>query len=194
MSRTTPNRNLAARMGRWSANHWKTATFGWLALVVVVFGIGSMGGTHKPDPHNAGPGESGRVDRILHEGFKRPAAENVLIQSKTATAGTPAFAAAVNDVVARGPREADVRNVRSPLAPGNSDQISKDRHSALVGFDVRGEIDKAPDKVGPIVDAVAAAQAAHPGFFIGEMGDASAPRAVMDQQGKDLAKAGELSL
>ena len=27
--------NLAARMGRRSAAHWKTATFGWLALVVL---------------------------------------------------------------------------------------------------------------------------------------------------------------
>src|SRR5262245_50413152 len=187
-------RNLAARMGRWSASHWKTATFGWLALVVVAFGIGAMVGTKNPDPNTAGPGQSGRMDRILHEGFKRPAAENVLIQSRTATAGTPAFDAAVRDVLARISREADVQNIRSPLAPGNADQISKDRHSALVGFDIRGEIDKAPDKVGPIVDAVAAAQAALPGFFIGEMGDASAPKALIDQANKDLGKAGMLSL
>ena len=194
---TTPNRkprNLAARMGRWSAGHWKTATFGWLALVIVAFGLGSMVGTKTPNPNTSGPGESGRMDRILHADFKRPAAENVLIQSRTAAAGTPAFDAAVKDVVARISREADVRNVRSPLAPGNADQISKDRHSALVGFDIRGEIDKAPDKVRPIVDAVAAAQAAHPSFFIGEMGDASAPKAIMDQYGKDLAQAGTLSL
>jgi uncharacterized membrane protein YdfJ with MMPL/SSD domain/pimeloyl-ACP methyl ester carboxylesterase len=196
-SSTTPNRrprNLAARMGRWSANHWKTATFGWLAMVVVAFGIGGMVGTVNPNPNTAGPGESGRMDRILHGDFKRPAAENVLIQSRTATAGTPAFDAAVRDVVVRVSREADVRNVRSPLAPGNADQISKDGHSALVGFDIRGEIDKATDKVGPVVDAVAAAQAAHPGYFIGEMGDASAPKAVIDQYGKDLGKAGMLSL
>src|SRR5205809_2462503 len=141
------SRNLAARMGRWSADHWKTATFGWLALVVVAFGIGSVVGTKSPDPNTAGPGQSGRMDRILHDGFKRPAAENVLIQSRTAIAGTPAFDAAVKDVVARVSRENDVRNVRSPLAPGNADQISKDRHAALVGFDIRGEIDKAPDKV-----------------------------------------------
>jgi RND superfamily putative drug exporter len=198
MSRTTDTnrkpRNLAARMGRWSASHWKTATFGWLALVVVAFGVGGMVGLKNPDPNTAGPGQSGRMDRILHEGFKRPAAENVLVQSTTAKAGTAAFDAAVKDVVARVSREADVRNVRSPLARGNADQISKDGHSALVGFDIRGEIDKAPDKVGPIVDAVAAVQAAHPGFFIGEMGDASAPKAVTDQQNKDLAKAGTLSL
>ena len=32
--------NLAARMGRWSAAHWKTATFGWLGFVVVAFMLG----------------------------------------------------------------------------------------------------------------------------------------------------------
>ena len=31
--------NLAARMGRWSAYHWKTATFGWLGFVLVVFAL-----------------------------------------------------------------------------------------------------------------------------------------------------------
>jgi hypothetical protein len=36
MSRNThTDRNVAARMGRWSAAHWKTATFGWLAFVLV---------------------------------------------------------------------------------------------------------------------------------------------------------------
>jgi RND superfamily putative drug exporter len=198
MSRITDTdrkpRNLAARMGRWSANHWKTATFGWLVLVVIAFGIGGMVGTKNPDPNTSGPGQSGRMDRILHADFKRPAAENVLIQSRTATTGTPSFDAAVKDVVDRVSREADVRNVRSPLARGNADQISKDGHSALVEFDIRGEIDKAPDKVGPVIDAVAAAKAAHPGFFIGEMGDASAPKAIMDEYGKDLGKAGMLSL
>ena len=40
---TTPRkRNLAARMGRWSAAHWKTATFGWLAFVLVAFGLGGQ--------------------------------------------------------------------------------------------------------------------------------------------------------
>ena len=29
--------NLAGRMGRWSAQHRKTAIFGWLAFVVIAF-------------------------------------------------------------------------------------------------------------------------------------------------------------
>ena len=68
-SSTTPN-NVAARMGRWSANHWKTATFGWLAFVLVAFGLGGAVGT-KNIANSAGPGESGRMDRILEAGFEQ---------------------------------------------------------------------------------------------------------------------------
>ena len=95
MSRTThTNRNLAARMGRWSAAHWKTATFGWLAFVLVAFGLGGMVGTRNIDS-NSGPGESGRMNRILEAGFEQPASENVLIQSRSHRVGTPAFDAAI---------------------------------------------------------------------------------------------------
>jgi RND superfamily putative drug exporter len=174
-------------MGRWSANHWKTATFGWLVLVVVAFGIGGLVGTKSPDPNTSGPGESGRMDRILDAGFKQPAAESVLIQSTTARAESPAFEAAVQDVAARISRVPVVRRISSPT-------VSKDRHAVLVDFDIAGERDKAADKVGPVLDAVAAAQVAHPDFFIGEMGDASAQKAIVDTYGEDLGKAGILSL
>jgi len=84
MSSTThSNRNIAARMGRWSATHWKTATFGWLAFVVVAFGIGGLVGMKTIDADAPGPGESGRMDRILDAGFKQPAGESVLIQSRS---------------------------------------------------------------------------------------------------------------
>jgi hypothetical protein len=36
--------NVAARAGRWSAAHWKTATFGWLALVAAAGMIGNAVG------------------------------------------------------------------------------------------------------------------------------------------------------
>src|SRR5262245_59345639 len=81
ISRTrTPN--LAARLGRWSANHWKTATFGWLTLVLVAFAVGGAVGTKNVDPNTAGPGESGRMDRILDAGFKQPAGESVLADAR----------------------------------------------------------------------------------------------------------------
>ena len=179
MPRTTQtNHNLAARMGRWSAGHWKTATFGWLAFVLVAFGLGGLAGT-KTITNSAGPGESGRMDRILEAGFKQPASEHVLIQSRSARVGTTAFDSTIADVVARVSAVAAVQNVRSPLAPGYAAQISKDRHSALVQFQIRGDKEKAVDKIAPVLATVAAVQRAHPGFTIGEFGDASAEKGVV---------------
>jgi RND superfamily putative drug exporter len=186
--------NLAARMGRWSAGHWKTATFGWLAFVVVAFALGGMVGTKSIDPVTAGPGESGRVDRILDAGFKQPAGESVLIQSRSLRTSDPAFSAAIDDVVARVSKLADVRNVRSPLAPANTGQVAENGHAALVEFEIRGDKDTAVDRIDPVIDGVAAAQRAHPGFFIGEFGDASSVKAIETAYGHDLAKAGLLSI
>ena len=36
--------NIAARAGRWSANHRKTAIWGWLAFVLVALVVGSTPG------------------------------------------------------------------------------------------------------------------------------------------------------
>ena len=188
------SRNLAARMGRWSAAHWKTATFGWLAFVLVAFAVGGLVGTKNIDPNTAGPGQSGRMDRILAAGFTQPAGESVLIQSRSVRVGDAAFGAAVADVVARVSKLTAVQNVRSPLAPAHADQIAKNGHAALVEFEIRGDKTKAVDKIAPVLDSVAAAQRAHPGFFIGEFGDASAVKAVETAYGNDLGKAGMLSL
>jgi uncharacterized membrane protein YdfJ with MMPL/SSD domain len=185
---------LAARIGRWSADHWKTATFGWLAFVVVAFALGGMAGTKTIDPNAPGPRESGRMDRILDEGFERPADESVLIQSRSLSASDPAFTAAVEDVVARISKLDAVQNVRSPLDEANAGQISESGRAALVEFEIRGAADEAAEKIDPVLDQVEAAQQAHPELFIGEFGDASAAKAVETAFADDLAKAGELSL
>jgi RND superfamily putative drug exporter len=174
-------------MGRWSADHWKTATFGWLALVLVAFALGSAAGMTSIDDNAPGPGESGRMDRILDAGFKQPAGESVLIQSRSLRAGDPAFRAAIADVVAGVSKFAAVQHVRKG-------DVSKDRHAALVEFDIRGDKDKAVDKIEPVVKKIATVQRAHEGFVIGEFGDASSQKGVETAFGDDLAKAGTLSL
>jgi uncharacterized membrane protein YdfJ with MMPL/SSD domain len=183
MSSTPRHSNLAARMGRWSAGNWKKATFGWLAFVVVAFGLGGLVGLKNIDSNAAGPGESGRMNKILDAGFKQPANESVLIQSRTRRVGD----AVVADVVARVSRVAAARDVHRGA-------VSQDGRAALVDFAIRGDKDKAVDKVQPVLDAVAAAQRAHPGLYIGEFGDASAQKGVETAYGNDLSKAGELSL
>jgi uncharacterized membrane protein YdfJ with MMPL/SSD domain len=194
MSGARQNSNLAARMGRWSAAHWKTATFGWLALVVVAFAVGGQVGTKKVDPNTAGPGESGRMDRILDAGFKLPADESVLIQSGSVRAGAPAFDSAVEDVVARVSKQAAVQNVRSPLDPRHAGQIAKGRDAALVEFEIRGDKKDAGDKLGPVLKSVKDAQRAHPGFFIGEFGYASAAKETDAAFADDLKSAGVFSI
>jgi len=173
-------------MGRWSASHWKTATFGWLAFVVVAFALGGLVGTKNVDS-NAGPGESGRMQKILDAGFKQPAGESVLIESRSARVGDVAFTAAIKDVIGAVSKLTVVQQVHRGA-------ISRNQHAALVDFQIRGDKTKAADKIQPVLDAVAAAQRAHPGFAIGEFGDASAQKGVETAYGNDLGKAGMLSL
>ena len=184
---TNQSRNLAARMGRWSAAHWKTATFGWLGLVVVAFALGGQIGTKQIDPNAKGPGESGRMDEILDAGFKQPAGESVLIQNRSLQAGTPAFTAAVDDVVARLSKVAVVRNVRAP-------KIAGDRHAVLVDFDISGDKNTAADRLDPVLKNVDEAGKAHPSFFVGEFGGASAAKGVDTAFADDLKSAGALSI
>ncbi|HEU4946947.1 MAG TPA: MMPL family transporter [Kribbella sp.] len=181
-------------MGRWSASHWKTATFGWLAFVVITFALGGLVGTKNIDPNTSGPGESGRADRILDAGFKQPAGESVLIESRSLRASDPAFTAAIEDVVAGISKLEAVQNVRSPLERTNAGQIAPNGHAVLVEFQIRGDADKAVEKVDPILDRVAEAQQAHPQFFIGEFGEASAVAAVNGAVADDLNRAGLFSL
>ena len=185
-SNSTQIRGLAARMGRWSAAHWKAATFGWLALVLVAFAFGGLVGTKNVD-NNAGAGESGRMQKILDAGFRQPAGESILIESRSARAGDPAFRAAVADVAARISKVPVVQDVHRGA-------ISRSGHAALVEFQIRGDRTKAADKVQPVLDVVASTRQAHPGFWIGEFGDASAERGVLTAYNNDLGKAGTLSL
>jgi uncharacterized membrane protein YdfJ with MMPL/SSD domain len=187
-------RNLAARMGRWSASHWKTATFGWIAFVVAALVIGGAVGTKQLNPNTSGPGESGRMDKIVDKEFDRQASETVLIQSRSSTASDPAFRAAIADVSRRLSAIPVVTGVESPLERGNADQISGDRHSAIVNFHIRGDPDKAADKINPVLTAVKGAQAANPGVSIGGFGEATADKQINDRVGADLARAGLLSV
>src|SRR5881392_1024399 len=134
------------------------------------------------------------MDRILDAGFKLPATESVLIQSRSVRAGAPAFDSAVEDVVARVSKQAAVQNVRSPLDPANAGQIAKGRQAALVEFEIRGDKNAASDKLGPVLNSVAGAQRAHPGFFIGEFGYASAAKETDAAFADDLKSAGVFSI
>jgi uncharacterized membrane protein YdfJ with MMPL/SSD domain len=187
------SRNIAARMGHWSATHRKKAIWGWLALVIVAFAIGNVIGTNSLKPEETGVGESGRVDRILGDEFETPATERVMIQSTTLKATSPTFKAVIEDVVARMDQQKDVASIDSPLTELNANLISADGRTALVDLEIAGDPDDAVDKIGPISDAVAAAQDAHPGFAVESFG-VTAEDQVNQAFADDLEKAGLFSI
>src|SRR4029453_17531491 len=95
--------NVAGRMGAWSASHWKTAVFGWLACVVVFAYVGNaLVGLKQIDQNDIGVGQSHPADQILKKAFpeRAPQQELVLIESSSKTATDPAFRATVKDVLA----------------------------------------------------------------------------------------------
>ncbi len=149
--------------------------------------IGGAVGTKALKQADTASGETKQAQRILDAaGFKTHAEESVLVHSTTATVGQPAFRAAVVRAVSAVPV---VREVRSPLAPGNDGLVSADRHSALVQLKLTGDEEKAMDKVEPVLAAVAGVQQRHGDYSVSEFGFASANHEFDATLGKDFQRA-----
>src|SRR6266540_2931957 len=183
--------NLAARAGRWSAAHWKTAVAVWVAFVAVAIGVGTSVGTHKLSMSEQSTGETARAEQILASaGFKTPASEAVLVRSHNRTVADPTFRATVQGVLAKLRTMPQVRNLRT----GAAGEVSKDRRAQLIEFDMKGKSDTADKRVQPLLDAVASLEKASPGFTVAEFGMASSMHELSKTIDKDFQKAEKLSV
>ena len=190
---TEVRHNAASRAARWSAAHWKRATFGWLAFVAAAVLLGMAAGSTTLKQEDTASGEAATAEHILaHAGFKRPATESVLVQSKTLTNHDSGFSIVVGEVIKAVSAFPVVTNVQNPLLKAT--QISKDGHSALVQFDIKGDQDHAKGKVQPIVDAVANVQKTYPAFLVEEFGFASANHVIDKTLNEDFTRAEVLSI
>ncbi|MBX5441267.1 MAG: MMPL family transporter [Solirubrobacteraceae bacterium] len=187
--------NLALRAGRWSARHRRTAILGWLAFVAIALVLGGAIGTRMLED-DSGSGSSGRAERALDAHFPDTAQEAILVQSRdgSLTAADPAFREAVRDVERRLDALPEIASVESPLDGGHGDRVSEDGRSALIQAEMAGDAEEAEDHVQPVLDAVAAAQRAHPQLRIEQFGDASADRALSERFEEDFRQAELLSL
>jgi RND superfamily putative drug exporter len=188
----TSQKNIAARAARWSATHRKAAIFGWIAFVVVSLVIGGAVGQKELTEAEAGSGESRRAEAALEQANLSPRSEVVLVQSEQSRSTSPRFQAVVAEEARRLRKLPSVADLSSPSEGGG--QISRDRHSALIEFQVRGDREQARERVGASLAATAATQRRHPGFRVEQFGDASAPKAIDEVFGEDLEKAGTTSL
>ncbi len=196
MSPLQRSTNIAARMGRWSARHRKTAIFGWLAFVIVSFAIGITVGMQTIDQNDMNVGEARRGDHIIRDaGFPvDQQMEYVLIQSKTLTASDPAFRAVIADAVRTLDGFPQVEKLKSPLQADNEGQVSDDRHSALIQFSPKGNYDKAVSYIDTITAATEKLQKANPDFVVVEAGSASTGKALDEMFTSQLARAGLISI
>jgi uncharacterized membrane protein YdfJ with MMPL/SSD domain len=176
-------------MGAWSAQHRKTAIWGWVAFVVVAFMVGNAVGLRTADDAHLGVGESGRADLTIDSAFPQSADEMVLVQSATENADSIGFRAAVGDAEFRLSNLPFVNTIESPYEPANRGQISADGHSALIQFKIAGDQDLAKDRADATLQTIAAVQADHPGLTIGEFGDASANNQVSSSISEDFKTA-----
>ena len=194
MDRKAVNTNLACRAGRWSAAHWKRAAFGWIAFAVLAVVVGGVVGARQMKPWAIANGESRRAEQILDQGnFNIPARESVLVQSRglRRPAGVRGGRGSVVLTLSQQPNVADIV---SPINHPNAGLVSRNRHSALVQFDVKGKAEKARDKIAPILAAIEGAQAANPGVVIEEFGQASADYQLDERFGRDMHHAEITSL
>jgi RND superfamily putative drug exporter len=189
------DRNVAARAGRWSATHPKTAIAGWFVFVALALAIGSQTGTrHIPDYQNSS-GESGRAELAIHDHFKAdPAIENVIVEQHGKKVGDPHFDAAIKRVAKRLAATKNVAAVRTPFGrDGPAGYVAEDGRSALIQFDVAGDPDGADERIAPISRAVQAA-AAEADVTVAQIGDASAEHEINGMINKDLNRARNLSV
>ncbi len=184
-------KNVAARMGHWSATHRKTAIWGWLVFVVLAVLIGNMIGQNKIHGADQFSGEAGRAEQTLERAGLRPNTEHVFIQSNRFTIRDPQFRSAVVQATTRLAHAKHVVNVISPLTGDAA--VSADGHSALVDFEITGDSLQGEKRLGPSEDAVAAVKAAHPGLQVDQFGDVSSNKELNDTMQSDLQKAELLS-
>jgi uncharacterized membrane protein YdfJ with MMPL/SSD domain len=196
MSPLKRSNNIAARMGRWSASHWKTAVFGWLAFVIAAFMIGAKVGTNNIKDDDYGTGQSKTADQILRDGFPKSEAleEVVIVQSSSKTVSDPEFRATVNDVVATVKGNPAIKSIKSPLDPGHGDQISKDRRTVMVTWDMKGKYDDAKTRIEAVQASVDKVGDRHPSLYVGEAGAVSSRKALDDMFTEQLKTAGERSI
>jgi uncharacterized membrane protein YdfJ with MMPL/SSD domain len=161
----------------------------WLAFVIAAVIAGQWSGTHGLTATGMTNGQSQQAQRILDRaGFDLPSQEGVFLHS-SATVGTPGFQSATQDTVTTLQRSGLTLEVASPVLPQNAEEISADRHSVLVSYEMAGQASTASSRVGPLLDAISSVQRRHPGIEIAPFGDATFSKLYNDKLNTDYATA-----
>jgi RND superfamily putative drug exporter len=190
------NRNIAARAGRWSATHPKTAIVAWFTFVALALVVGGQFKMQNIPDYQQFNGQSARAELALHDHYKaEPAEESLVITGKDSKYGDQQFDAAVKAIATDVAATKNVDNLQSPFSrAGPEGFVSKDGKTVRMSFVVAGDPDDAGDKIDAITKSVNTAAAAQPAVKVGEIGDASADQQISAMIEEDLNHARNLSV
>jgi uncharacterized membrane protein YdfJ with MMPL/SSD domain len=187
-------KGIAARAGRWSAEHRFKAVSIWLVLVALAVFAGGAVGTETLSDEEYGVGESQQADKALADGFNDAADETVLIQG--ADVESPEFRGAVDQLIAELEGTENVTEVVSPY--DDQSAIAENGQAALVTYEVPEPPDDSDETVEDRVEAPEATiervAADNPELEIGYFGDASASKALSESFEEDFQRAEFTSL
>jgi len=166
------------RAAQGAARRPKTIVVLWLVAIVALVFSGASTGTKLIEGSDGGAGESRSADRLIERaGLEQPATEQVLIRSADRATTTAAAA----DLERRLPSAA-----RADSADAG--------HTVLVNVKLRGDPEKAKERLGPLDDAVAAVERAHPRANLDKAGQATLDKAFDRMMEEDLARGNTISL
>ena len=178
-------KNLAARIGGFSARHWILALSAWVALVAVLVVAGSAAGqkrspTPRPPPARA-PGPSGS----LASGTSTSTTTRRSSSERRRPHGDPAFRSVVAEV--RAGARAGARRPRLQAAPERRAERSRAR--------VRGRQRRhdSEETIGAQLAAGTAVAHAHPGYTVETFGERQRRQGAQRHAGQRLLAGGEAS-
>ena len=198
MSPLKKSNNIAARMGRWSASHWKTAVFGWLAFVVaaVVDRHGRRPEEHRPERRERRPVPPRRPHPARRRLPGRPADRDRPDPEQEAHRERPGLPRDDRRRRRRGrSRSRTIKNLPLAARPGarRPDLGRRAHRDGRVRHEGRRRRSRRRTSTRSLAatDKVAAA---HPGFYVGEAGSISSGKALDKMFNEQLAQAGERSI
>ncbi|MGP3926766.1 MMPL family transporter [Streptomyces sp. 8N616] len=177
------------RIARWSATHPWSAIGLWGAFVLLCLFLGGAAGTNNISDEESGVRESGRAGRIVASGhFGSKPEESVLITPKSGDELDERAATSAAADVARRMKALDgVASVGKPVANPRGTAM-------LVPVTMRGDPETADKRIQPLLDQSAAAEEAHPGLRIEQVGTGSTAKGLTETLGEDFKRAEYISL
>jgi RND superfamily putative drug exporter len=119
-------------LAAWCYDHRRRVLVGWVVVVVAVIGLSGAIGSAFSDNFASGNSASQRAQKLLAQRFPAQAGDSADVVVHTAgLVKDPANAATIDRMVNALRPLPDVSGVRSPLAPGGSQQVSRDGHTAF---------------------------------------------------------------